>query len=91
MKIVNFPRFIISISIIVCILSFFISMTTSKVFSATPIEYESIVVSEGDTLWGIALKLEGDISENIYNIKEINNLDGAIIYEGQELFIPIKK
>lgn len=91
MKIVNFPRFIISISIIVCLLSFFFSMATSKVFSAEPIEYDTITVSEGDTLWGIALELNGDVSENIYNIKEINNLDGSIIYEGQELIIPIKK
>lgn len=91
MKIVNFTRFIISISLIVCMLSFFISMVTSKVFSATPIEYDTIIVSEGDTLWGIALTLEGDISENIYNIKEVNNLDSSIIYEGQELLVPIKK
>lgn len=91
MKIVNFTRFIISISLIVCMLSFLISMATSKVFSATPIEYDTIIVSEGDTLWGIALTLEGDISENIYNIKEVNNLDSSIIYEGQELLVPIKK
>ncbi len=91
MKIVNFPRFIIAVSIFACIVSFAISMATSQVFSAEPIEYNSIVVAKGDTLWSIASELEGNTKENIYNIQIKNDLNGSIIYEGQELLIPIKK
>ena len=91
MRIVNFPRFIIAMAIFACILSFFISMATNKVFSASPVEYETIVVSAGDTLWSIALDIEGDVKANIYDIKKINKLNNPIIYEGQELLIPIKK
>ena len=91
MKIVNFPRFIISISILACVISFIISMATTKVFSASLIEYDKIVVSAGDTLWSIALNLDGNVKENIYDIKKVNNLSNSIIYEGQELLIPIKK
>lgn len=91
MRIVNFPRFIIAMSIFACILSFIISMATNKVFSASPVEYETIVVSAGDTLWSIALDIEGDVKANIYDIKKINKLNNPIIYEGQELLIPIKK
>ena len=31
-------------------------------------------VKNGDTLWSIASSLEGNVRENIYNIKEANNL-----------------
>ena len=88
MKIVNLPRFIISMIIIVCILSFITSMLTTRVFSAASIQYDSIVVSEGDTLWSIANNIGGNINKNIYEIKEINNLENSIIYVGQELKIP---
>ncbi len=88
MRIVNLPRFIISLTVIVLILSFFTSMLTNKVFSATPITYDEIVVSEGDTLWSIAMSLEGNINKNIYEIKKVNGLDNSIIYIGQELLIP---
>lgn len=89
MRIVNFPRFILSMSIIVCIVSFIISMVTTQVFSAEPTKYDTIIVSEGDTLWSIALDLEGNIDKNIYEIKKANKLNSSIIYVGQELLIPI--
>ena len=88
MKIVNLPRFIVSMTIIVCIISFVMSMLTNVVFSASPIEYNTINVSEGDTLWSIASALEGNIRENIYTIKEINNLESSMIYVGQEILVP---
>lgn len=88
MRIVNLPRFIISMIIIVCVLSFITSMLTTKVFSATPIQYDNITVSEGDTLWSIANSIDGNINKNIYEIKKINNLESSIIYVGQELKIP---
>lgn len=91
MKIVNLPKFIIAISIFACIISFFTSMATSHVFSAEAIEYDNIVVSKGDTLWSIASELNGNTKENIYDIQLKNNLNGSVIYEGQELLVPIKK
>ncbi len=90
MRIVNLPRFIISMTIIVCIISFFVSMLTNVVFSATPIEYNSVIVAEGDTLWSIASEIEGNIRENVYIIRELNNIKGSIIYVGQELVVPVK-
>ena len=90
MRIKNLKRFIISMTILFTIISFLCSLLTNKVFSYTVSEYEKIVVSKGDTLWSIASELNGDIRENIYEIKKINNLKTSYIYEGQELQLPIK-
>ena len=46
------------------------------------------MVSQGDTLWSIASGLKGNVNENIYNIKKLNNLDSSNIFIGQELVIP---
>lgn len=88
MKIINMPRFITFLTILICLSSFIMSMETNKVFSATSIEYNEITVSEGDTLWSIAIELDGNIKENIYDIKKINGLDSSMIYPGQVLKIP---
>ncbi len=90
MRIKNLKRFIISMTILFTIISFLCSLLTNKVFSYTAPEYEKIVVSKGDTLWSIASELNGNIRENIYEIKKINNLKTSYIYEGQELQLPIK-
>ena len=90
MRIKNLKRFIISMTILFTIISFLCSLLTNKVFSYTVPEYEKIVVSKGDTLWSIASELNGDIRENIYEIKKRNNLKTSYIYEGQELQLPIK-
>ena len=90
MRIVNFPRFIISISIVACIVSFIMSMMMSQVLSAEPVRYDNIIVAKGDTLWGIASQLNGDIKENIYEIKVKNGLTNSIIHEGQSLLVPVR-
>ena len=88
MRIKNLKRFIISMTILFTIISFLCSLLTNKVFSYTVPEYEKIVVSKGDTLWSIASELNGDIRENIYEIKKINNLTSDLIIAGKTLIIP---
>ena len=88
MRIKNKKRFILSLTVLFALISFLCSMVTSKVFSHTAQEYKEIVVSEGDTLWSIASKLDGNINENIYKIRKINNLNDSYIYAEQELIIP---
>lgn len=90
MRIKNKKRFILSLTILFVLLSFLCNMLTSKVFSHTLPEYKEIVISEGDTLWSIASNLDGNINENIYEIKKINNLKTSYIYAGQEIIIPCK-
>jgi len=53
---------------------------------------ESIVISSGDSLWGIATRYktdEVDTRRFVQIIKEINMLSTSEIFEGQELKIPI--
>lgn len=55
-------------------------------------ETEHYWVKEGDTLWDIAKEFspEGyDIRKMIYVIKEQNNMDTSMIYEGSKLEIPL--
>ena len=55
-----------------------------------PIHYEdtTIIVQEGDTLWGIAKNAVGekvDVRQSIREIITENNLDGANIHPGMTL------
>jgi len=44
-------------------------------------------VQNGETLWDIAVEYEGDPRDAIYEIKEINGLENALIYPGQDLYV----
>ena len=88
MRIKSMPRFILSLTILFTIISFVVNMFVYKVFSYQKTEYENVVVCNGDTLWSIAQNLNGNVSENVYNIKKINNLSSSSLYIGQELLIP---
>lgn len=96
LRIVNLSKFIRSISIIFGIIltvSFFISNTT---FSHGDLTYKEIYVSEGDTLWNIAIEekennlyyYNKDIRDIINNIKVINNLSNSNLHKNQKLSIP---
>lgn len=90
MRIKSISRFVISMIIIFIIIVSLISMIANKVFSATQEDYMSIKISTGDTLWSIAKKYDGNINENIYLLKQLNNLSTSAIYVGQELIVPVK-
>lgn len=89
MRIKNMSRFILSLTILFAIVSFLTSMFVNKVFSHEEEKYQSVIVCKGETLWSIVSNLNGNINENIYNIKKLNNLDNSSIYVGQELIIPV--
>ena len=91
MKIKSMPRFILSLIILFVIISCFTNMFINKVFSHEKEEFNNITVCQGDTLWSIASKLEGNINENVYEIKKLNKLDSSIVYVGQESIVPVNK
>ncbi len=55
-----------------------------------PVGQRSIVVQPGQTLWSIAKDVapDRDIREVIYEIRQINGLDSAMVRSGQTLVLP---
>lgn len=98
-KIINhrkFRRRVILIVFILCCIVFNIKNSAS---SEAKIEYKTITVSNGDTLWTIAQREqernkyyeEKDVREIISDIKDINNLQSSNLSVEQNLNIPTIK
>lgn len=97
MKIKNIKKFIRSIFIILGIAAITILLISKSTLSHKEVEYKTIYVSQGDTLWNIA-KLNQtnnqyyknkDVRYIINDLMKINNLDNTNIGINQELLIPI--
>ena len=91
MKIVNKKRFINSITIIsiiiFSIIVMFFSFTKNQEYTEN---HKTRYISKNETLWSIAKeykKPNQDIRDYIYEIRKLNNMESATIYEGQELII----
>ena len=96
LKIINKSKFIISSTILFTIIIFIISAFINTTLSHEEIQYKSISVIYGDTLWSIA-KEESKYNNYYYNkdiryiiddIKLHNNLKETYLQEGQILLIP---
>jgi LysM repeat protein len=83
--------------IVIILLFIFISISVADVFANdktySNIQYSSITVGAGDSVWSIAVHYcdkKDDIREFIYIIRKINGLNNnAEIFPGQILKIPI--
>ena len=95
-RIVNhrkFRRRIILVVFIICCILFNIQNTAS---SEAKVEYKTITVSSGDTLWSIAKTEQSenkyyadkDVREIVSNIKKVNNLQTSDLKIEQNLRIP---
>lgn len=69
--------------------SFFNFKLSTKSISLT---YERITVQQGDTLWGLAEKLNSHVDTNTLVNKTIryNNLSSIYIQPGQIIYVPVK-
>jgi len=77
---------------VILLVSFYLNLTglfEKKAFGRTD-SFDTVVVKEGDTLWGLAEKYgpDQDIRKTVYEIKKINNLTGKYLKPGQLLIIP---
>ncbi len=96
-KIVNHRKFKRRIILIVFIVSCILLNINNTVSSEDKIEYKTLTITRGDTLWSIAKTeqetnryyKDKDIREIISNIKKINNLDSSNLYIEQNLKIPV--
>ena len=80
--------------IILCVAAFLVMGFTLMPNKASDVMLETVSVSPGDTLWGIAIKHPVDsltTKETVAYIKEINNLSGTGLAAGIELRVPLSK
>lgn len=93
-RIINKRRFYLFLTSVFIIIAMIVLslVSNNKVHSSYyEIEYVSIEVKEGDTLWNIASKYltdYSDIRKAIYDIKALNKLDSSYIYPGDIIKIP---
>lgn len=92
MRVANKKRFITSstIAILLLIGLFNISIAKSNKEAET-IEY---TIAKGQTLWSIASEYtpnNKDVRETIHEIRKLNNLQDATVYEGQTIKIKIEQ
>lgn len=66
------------------------SAATSEV--GRPVDTRTVLVGEGDTLWGIASQIAepGETREMIHRIKQLNALADASLMQGQRLAVPVE-
>ncbi len=79
-------KYIIVFALIIVLMFIAISSQGSK-----PIEYRSITIQKGDTLWSIVKSYqlnEIDPRKMISQIKRVNGLKNAILQPGQTINIP---
>ena len=52
----------------------------------------TVVVGEGDTLWGIASEVAapGEVREAVHELQELNALSGPELTEGQRIAVPTR-
>ncbi|HBR03358.1 MAG TPA: hypothetical protein DD738_12195 [Ruminiclostridium sp.] len=82
----RFSVFIIFLVLLIVSTGYIVNAGTVQ----TKTSYDVVRIEKGDTLWEIAsLYAENsDPRAYIYEIKKLNKLDGDLIFEGQELYLP---
>lgn len=99
-KIVNMKKFIRSIAILIGIviaITFFSTKASLSHNEKEQMDYETISISQGETLWSIATNQQEnnpyytgkDVRFIISELKQINQLECGNLQIGQELKVPV--
>lgn len=97
MKIVNKKKFVRSMLIIIGVIVSILFFINTTSFSHSEIEYKTVYISDGDTLWSIAREEQEendyftgkDIRDIISIIKTTNKLSTSNLSVNQKLSVPI--
>jgi LysM repeat protein len=83
---------LVKLVIVLSLLGLILLTLTPKAQGVSNTKYSKIVVYPGDTIWSIAtdyIDSNTDIRKLVYEIREVNKLNSAIITPGQQLLIPL--
>ena len=92
MRIANKKKFVRSTTIAILLLVGLFNISIAK--SNKEAETIDYTIARGQTLWSIAREYtpnNKDIRDTIHEIRELNNLTDATIYEGQTIKIKIEQ
>lgn len=80
--------FVVAITVLVSVFGSTSAATGEK---GAPVPTRTVVVEEGDTLWGIAGDVAdpGEVREMVHRIQELNALSGSGLAVGQKLAVPV--
>lgn len=95
-RIVNVKKFIISNIVLFLLVFVIISIIVNVTYSYTETKYKTIYISDGDTLWNIAISEKEnneyyknkDVRDIVQSIKNVNNLSVSNLRVNQKLLIP---
>ena len=86
----RFQRAVITILATICLLCFVALYSNCEKHKAY--EIQTVTVCDGDTVWTIADRFNGenvDIRYVIYTLEEINGLENGEIHPGEEIYVPV--
>jgi len=96
----NLSSMIKRISIIIMVMTVFLisvsgyklAFASSSNDSSNDYSYQSVVVQQGDTLWGIAAQsdLTTDINVLVHKTMQYNDLSSTYIQPGQVIYVPTR-
>jgi LysM repeat protein len=90
-RLVNKRRFVTVVVTFLMIIMASVSVIGSAISEEVPVQYTSLIVQRGDTLWSIASEYgpgNMDIREYINEIEKVNVIENSFLAEGQELRLP---
>lgn len=82
---------LLMLALVMVAATFFGGRSAASGESGTPVRTRTVVVDQGDTMWGIAAQVAHgrDIREVIHDIEELNALPGPELVEGQRIAVPV--
>ncbi len=86
-------RLVVLLAVLLAILATAVAVGSSVVATSgagEPVVTRTVTVQPGQTLWGIAAasSAPGDLRDAIYDIEQLNGLNGPELQIGQRLFVP---
>ncbi len=83
---------VLFLALLLAVFTVFGSTSAASRDAGQPTPTRTVMVQEGDTLWGLAAAVAepGEVREMVHQIEQLNALSGASVHVGQELAVPVE-